>query len=129
MPTDLGDREYGHGDSITETAGADVEAGDFVALDSNGEVALADTDNAGELIGIASNDAAAGETVTVWYRGAVKGKVVSGVGPNAELGAPATGTSGTAGVAESGGSTGVRALTGAEDPDGDGTYEALILLR
>lgn len=128
MANDFGDRYLGHGDSDTRTADEALEAGDWVTPTSDGGVAVSD---GGPAAGVAYDDYEAGDdTATVYYRGVVKAKVGSGVTAGDQLAVGSSGTTGeSAGVAYSGGSESVIALEDAADPDGDGVYEAFVLLR
>lgn len=129
-----GDHAYPDGDVITavNAEGAPLKPGAFVAVTGHTgdhpEVQLADTADGNDLVGVVQADAGGaddGEPVAVVLRGAPLALVESGVTAGAELGAPDTGAGGTAGVAVSGGSTGIYTLDDAEELEaGSGDYYA-----
>jgi len=136
MSGELGDPAYTDGDTVTvyNDSGAEITEGTFVTItgEYGGEtptIGKADVDGAGgTLVGVLKEPTGDGEYGTVVLRGVVTARVASGAGANAELGAPATGTSGTAGVAESGGDSGIFTLTPNESTSGAGN-KAEVLLR
>lgn len=132
MSNQGGDRKFGHGDNSTRTAASAVEGGHWVVPTTDSNVDLSDASGAGgSLVGVVSEDAASGETVTTHYRGIVKARVESSVAAGNELAAPDSGaTSGatTPGVAGAGGSSGVFALRDAWQAS-DGNYYTYALMR
>lgn len=131
MSNQPGDRFLGHGDQDTRlnNTGSSLGAGLWVTPTGDETVALAD---ATPLVGCMAYNVAAGDKGTVNYRGVVYARVESTVAAGDELAAPDSGaTSGatTPGVAGSGGASGIFALEGAKDPEGDGNYYAKCLIR
>jgi hypothetical protein len=135
MSGELGDPVHADGDTVTvyNDSGASIPEGTFVTVTGEyvGEhptIAKADVDGAGgALVGVLKEPTANGDYGTVVLRGVVPARVASGVGVGAELGAPATGTAGTAGVAEAGGSSGILTMSPDESADGDGNVSEVLL--
>lgn len=129
MSNEPGDRRTGHGDHGTyyNYSGADIDAGYWVAPSAEDEVALSDTNG---LVGVSADPIPDGGYGNVHMRGAVYARVDSGVTAGDELAVPESGATGeSAGVAESGGSSGHFALTDAQAADDGGDDYALVLLR
>lgn len=133
MSRDAGDRYYGHGDHTTRqnSTGAQLDKGKWVVPTGDETVDYSDASGAGaDLVGVLADDLPDGEKGNVHLRGVVDARVESGVTAGDELVAPDSANAGSsAGVASSGDGNGLYALTGASDPDGDGEYTALCLLR
>lgn len=133
MSLDAGDRYHGHGDHTTRqnSTGAQLDKGKWVLPTGDENVDYADVSGAGDdLVGVLADNLPDGEKGNVHLRGVIKSRVDSNVAAGDELVAPDSANSGsTAGVASSGTGTGLYALTGAADPDGDGKHTALCLLR
>lgn len=132
--SEIGDRRFGHGDQITRTnsTGAEIEAGMWVAPSGDTDVAKVDgsTDN-DVLAGVVEDSVPDGETGKVHVRGIVYGRVEDSVVAGDELQSGNTTSdvnsdADTAGVAVSGGSSGVYALEDAHD-DGDGHYAKCLI--
>lgn len=133
MSNNFGDRYLGHGDQDTRlnSTGNALDAGKWVVPTGDETIDYADVSGSGgKLVGVLKHDLPDGERDTVHYRGVVYARVESSVSAGDELAAPDSGGTGatTPGVAGSGGSSGIIAVTGAED-DGNGNYAAYCLLR
>lgn len=133
MTNQPGDRAYGHGDDVTRqnSTGVELGAGLWVSPTGDENVALADS-SAGRdhLVGHTAYPIADSKKGDVRLRGVTWARVASGTNADAELRAPDSSVSGEeAGVAASGGSSGIYTLTDAKDPDGDGKFVAQVLMR
>lgn len=134
MSNQFGDRYLGHGDQDTRlnNSGGALDAGKWVVPTGDETIDYADVAGAGgSLVGVTKHDIPDGGRDTVHYRGVVYARVDSAVTAGDELAAPdsAATTPGVEGIAGAGGSSGIFALTDAEDPDGDGSYAAYCLIR
>lgn len=130
MSQEPGDRKFGHGDQITRknSTGSEISEGHWVVPNGDETIAPSDVSGAGgSLAGVTSDDHGDGEYGRVHVRGVVIARVADGVTAGSELAAPDSG-SGTAGVAEAGGSSGIFALEDAWQGD-DGNYYAKCLIR
>ena len=132
MSQDKGDRAYWHGESVTRknSTGSTLDAGKWVAPTGDETVAYADANaGRGDLVGVVQDSIDDGYDDTVHLHGAILARVDSGVTAGDELAAPDSSLADEdAGVAESGGSSGIYAVGDAVD-DGDGNYYAPVLLR
>lgn len=114
-----------------ETAGADIDAGQAVTLNSSGEfvpVASNPGDGTGpqdEVAGIAYISVSSGEEVTVKTNGGVVAWLASGVGAGTTVGSAGGSTSNNAGELNPDGDEYFVVKTRSEDVDGDGTDENL----
>lgn len=135
MSNEPGDRYLGHGDQDTRAnqTGAQIDEGMWVVPTGDETVAKADVNGAGgSLVGVVGDDLPDGEKGQTHYRGVVHARVESDVAAGDELAAPdSSATSGatTPGVAGSGGTSGIYALEGAKDPEGNGEFYAKVLVR
>lgn len=133
MTQDFGDRAYGHGREVTRSnsSGSDFGAGEWVVPTGDDDVDLADVDaSRGSLVAVTKDPIKDTEEGPVHMDGVVHARVESSVTANDELQAPDTSSgSSTAGVAESGGSSGIFALTDATDYTGNSEYACLVKLR
>lgn len=87
---ELGDPAYGDADSVTYEAGESITAGDAVDI-SGGVARPANSGDTGViLVGIAGDDAAAGENVTVYTGGAIVASAGGSVTAGDEVGASTT---------------------------------------
>lgn len=137
LPHDQDQSETGSGSNN------DVREGEAVAVDSNGNIAKADIDGAGAAIGVLytyqyfqneGQQVDQDRDATVKTQGTVKARVGSGVSAGDHLAAPATATSGTAGVLDASSSTedsNFVALSDARQqdlPDGTTSHYAEVLI-
>lgn len=128
-----GDREFGHGDQVTVTNNTGSTIAEGLAVSVTGDagehplVDLADTDSAGQAVAIMGDELADGEYKEAVFHGAVWARVDSAVSAGDEVGAPAVGTAGTAGVLEASSGTGYYALSDPETRD-DGNDYAIVHL-